>query len=65
MSADLCKNHYSNLYFAVVTFLTKFKIGAILQKKTCQKSTAKKHLDANNYYHSQNLDGKKVLPSKN
>ena len=42
LSEDLCKNNYSYLHFAAVTFLTKIQNWCCTSKKTCQKTTVKK-----------------------
>ena len=58
MSEDLCKNHYSHLYFTVVTFLTKIRNWCCITKKKLVKKQLSKKLDGKNYYCPKNLDGK-------
>ena len=56
MSEDLCKNYYSHLNFAVVTFLTKIQNWYYTKKLpnyNCQKN-----LDGKNYPCPKKLDGK-------
>ena len=42
MSEDLCKNYYSHLYFAVVTFLTKIQNWCYTTKKKLVKTQLSK-----------------------
>ena len=55
---DLCKNYYSYLYFAVVTFMTKIQNWWYNTQKISSKHYCQKYLDGKNYYHPKNLDGK-------
>ena len=58
LSEDLCKNNYSHLYFAVVTFLTKIQNWCYKTNKNLSKHNCQKNLDGKNYYCPKNLDGK-------
>ena len=65
MSEDLCKNYYSHLNFAVVTFLTKIQNWCYKTTKNLSKHNCEKNLDGKNHYHPKNLDGKNYYHPKN